>query len=218
MIVHYIGGYYSDLAHKANRRTEPFWDSYFYIWAVKVGTFKKGFNLPLKGGTVAITSSNFNLVRSTFGRFIVAKVSEYGKPHEVMLVPIPSKDALPGARTFRSLEMLSEALRGTQYEASISAALSWGEAMPRAHQGGSRGREFLREHLACDTSVSHKKVIVIDDLVVRGGSLLAAKDVIEASGGNVLCAITCGKTVYDQDSAPFGDHKFVLESELSDVS
>src|ERR1700689_4563829 len=101
-------GYYPDRAHKELRaRTEDCWNAYFYVWAVKVGSFKRGFYI-LTPQRVNITQSNFALVRKTFGQWASEQIQEFSKAKPA-LVPVPSKDGLVGKTTYRSLDMAREA-------------------------------------------------------------------------------------------------------------
>lgn len=116
MRVSFICGYYSDLAHNNRaRRTEPYWDAYFFTWAVKVGTFKRPFILRRDDGNVAITSSNFSIVRQSFGQFIAGEMEDQYRSFNAVLVPVPSKDRLAKVRDPRSTKMVQEAMSTTRY-------------------------------------------------------------------------------------------------------
>ncbi len=76
-----FAGYYSDLAHRLKRRPEDYWDAYFYVWGVKVGSFKRKFFVHTSAGKkVEINEANFSIARQMFGRFVVDRVQEdWGK-------------------------------------------------------------------------------------------------------------------------------------------
>jgi phosphoribosylpyrophosphate synthetase len=214
--VRYICGYYSDLAHKnKKRRPEDYWDAYFFCWGVKVGSFKRSFNIHQNGEKTAINNSNFNLARKTFGEWIKKSVAQLGG-QDALLVPVPSKDGLLVAKSFRTLDMTKEALKGTDLAARVVAGLKWKEQLTKAHEGGSRNRKVLAPLLQIDDAVKGKRVVLIDDLFSTGSSLLAAKDALEEAGCTVLGAVTCGKTIYDLDTPHFGEQEFELTAELAD--
>jgi hypothetical protein len=216
MKVHFVCGYYSDLAHRSHKRPEDYWDAYFYVWAVKVGSFKRKFFIHASTGKkIEVDKSNFPLVRQMFGRFISDRVNQdWGI--KIDLVPIPSKDGVVGAADFRTAVMLRECLVGTPFEGKSFDALRWSEQLPKAHQGGSRRRDFLKEHLTTDVKLNGKKIVLVDDLLSTGGSLLASKDYLEEAGAEVLGAVTCGRTIYDFNTKPFGRQTLDLTEELAD--
>lgn len=216
MKIHFICGYYSDLAHESKRRTEPYWDAYFYVWAVKVGAFRRSFFAHKPHGNVKINKDNFHLVREWFGDFIVHTLRTEKADEDVLIVPIPSKDGVVGADGYRTLTMVQEALRGKQYEGSIADALRWSEALQPAHEGGGRSRKFLHERYQVDVAVKGRNVVLVDDILSTGSAMLAARDALLDHDANVLGGIVCGKTIYDFETKPFGLQSFVLEQELND--
>jgi phosphoribosylpyrophosphate synthetase len=216
MKVHFVCGYYSDLAHNKKRRPENYWDAYFYTWAVKVGSFRRKFLIHASDRKIGVTQNNFRVVRRMFGRFIAQQVEkDWGS--DVELVPVPSKDAVPGVTDFRTSKMLKESLSSTGFKDQALDALFWSKELDKAHQGGSRRRDFLKKHLVTDISdLRGRKIVLVDDLLSTGGSLLAAKDFLQGEGATVLGAVTCGKTIYDFKTRAFGRQSFELTEELAD--
>jgi hypothetical protein len=88
------------LAHNKKRRPEDYWDAYFFCWAVKVGKFKRTFNIHNATGNTAVSANNFDVVRPTFGEWIEKSVKALGGGDDVVLVPVPSKDGVGAATTF----------------------------------------------------------------------------------------------------------------------
>jgi hypothetical protein len=219
MKVAYICGYWSELAGKRPRKP-PFYEAYLFCWAVKSGEHHYDFTIEQSTGPLRITRNNFHLVRPTFGRWAARKARSWLEDGDMTLVPIPSKVATGDAATYGSLELVSEAFKGTEYENSILDALRWTKKIPKAHEGGPRSRADLLPLLSvreeAQPALNGKNVILIDDLLVTGGSALACYDKLTAEGANVLGAITCGKTVYDKTDPPFGAKQFELTKELSD--
>ena len=218
MKVAHACGYYSELAVKAGKprpRKPPFWEAYMFCLAVKSGEFHRDFYIERAAGRLNINRNNFRLVRPTFGAWVAKKLPTVSKK-PLLVVPVPSKDALPNADTYRSLRLAQEALKGTAYEASVFDGLRWTNELQQAHEGGTRRRADLFPLLQTKGDVKRKQVVLIDDLVTTGGSLLACKDRLEAAGAKVLGAITCGRTVYDAAEGPFTARDFDLTDELSD--
>ena len=70
-------GYYPDRAHKELQpRTEDYWNAHFYVWAVKVGKFKKAFYI-LSPQRINITNDNFSKVRKTFGKWAAEQIPKF---------------------------------------------------------------------------------------------------------------------------------------------
>lgn len=214
MKVHFICGYYSDLAHKKVRRPEDYWDAYFFCWAVKTGLFKRPFYIHKNGQKIRITKDNGSLPRKIFGEWLAERIAKLGA-EGALIVPVPSKDAVVGEKTSRSLDMVGEALRGTKYEEAVFDGLRWSEKLAKAHEGGPRGKDALLTFLRAG-DVKGKKVVLVDDLFSKGGHLLAAAAKLESAGATVLAALTCGRTVYDFETKPFGNQEINLEQELAD--
>lgn len=215
MKVHFISGYYSDLASRKIRRPEDYWDAYFYVWAVKMGQFKRKFYIHSKKEKIEVQKSNFSVAREMFGRFTTKRVeADWGK--DVQLVPVPSKDAVGDSSDFRTSRMLCESLSKTGFSDQQIDALSWSEELQQAHQGGSRRRDFLKQHLELRGEVKGCKLILVDDLLSTGASLLASKEFLEENGATVLGAVTCGRTIYDFKTPPFGRQTMDLVEELAD--
>jgi hypothetical protein len=207
-------GYYPDRAQNIKPRTEDYWNAYFYVWAVKIGKFKKNFYIktPSRGN---ITSANFATVRKTFGNWAASQLTNLSTEAR-KLVPVPSKDALAAATTYRSFEMVTESFKGTSYASSVLDGLRWTEEAQKAHEGGSRKRNDLLPLLTAATATKGETIVLIDEVYSTGGSLLAASDRLVTAGATIAGAITCGKTIYDFNTPAFGTQQFDLTKELSD--
>lgn len=214
MKVHFICGYYSDLAHKKTKRPEDYWDARNYVWAVKTGEYKHKFLVHRPSGRVRMTGANITLARKWFGDFITYCLKQEEYPNDVCLVPVPSKDALPVAVTYRSLDMVRDAMKGQKQAYQILDAVRWTEQLAKAHEGGGRGRQFIKERLKLHADVKGRSIVLVDDLISTGSSMLAVKDVMEDGGAKVIGGVTCGKTVYDFTFKPFGTQHFDFDEEM----
>lgn len=218
MIVHFMSAYYSEYAHKnLSKRTPPYWDAYLFVWAVKFGTYKTKFIIPLVGGkTLQITEKNVQVVRDYFGQFIVRTLDAQNVPADALIIPVPSKDALMASRpsSYRSLDMVKRALRGRKYGNAIFDGLRWKIQLQKAHEGGSRDRSYWREHLQASSHLQGRSVVLIDDVLSTGSTILAAKEELEAAGATVLFGIACGRTVYDFEAKPFRRQTIEFEQEI----
>jgi hypothetical protein len=214
MRVVFFCGYYPDRAHKLQHRTEDYWNAYFYVWAVKVGTFKRNFYI-LRPSRLNITNDNFQLVRKNFGKWASEQLPRFSKL-PLSVVPVPSKDGLIGMASYRSLQMTVEAFKDTPYADCVLDGLRWKKEAQKAHEGGPRKRAVLSPLLKALPSVHGRRIVLFDELFSTGGSLLSSSDRLTTAGADVLGAITCGRTIYDFKTPPFGTQEFDLINELSD--
>ena len=220
MRVRYICGYWSKLTDQVlGQRPADYRSAYLYVWAVKHGAFKSDFYIIRSDGKrTHINRENFQIVRKAFGDFIVNRINDEGWGDDPLLVAVPSRDAILGADAARSSGMLIEAMAQTKLAKSTYTDLRWKKRMVEAHKGGERGRDQARELLTCTNEVRDRSVVLIDDLLTRGGTLLAARGVLEAAGANVVGAITVGRTMYNKDILAFGRQTFDLDHELADFA
>jgi predicted amidophosphoribosyltransferase len=217
MKVAYICGYWSDLAGKRPRKP-PFYEAFLFCWAVRSGQYRYDFVIEKTGGPLKITRNNFSRVRPTFGQWAAQRVKGFTEK-DVLLIPVPNKAALPDVTTYRTLDMVRDCFKGTDYKASVFDGLRWDQALTPAHEGGPRSRAELLPHLVLRQGavVNGKDVILIDDVVTTGASLLACQDRLIAESANVIGAITCGRTVYDKKEPPFKARTMELTGELHDI-
>ena len=219
MKVHSCAGYYSEYAEKvtgvARPHDPPFWESYMFCWAVKVGSFKSKFYILKDGQRLDITKENFNLVRPIFGEW-AAKVIAALQEKDVYLVPAPDTAALSNVHGYRTLKMAQEAFKETAYSDRVLDGLRWTKQRRKGHEGGSRKRADLLPLLEAKAEVKGKKVVIVDDIVTTGGNLLACQDRLIDAGATVLSAVTCGRSVYDLKDLPYGARSFDLTEQLQD--
>lgn len=181
---------------------------------MKTGEYKHKFLVHRPAGKVRMTAANISLARKWFGDFIAYRLKQQDDQATVSLVPIPSKDALPVAMSYRSLDMVRDAMAKQTQPHEVLDAIRWTEQLTKAHEGGDRGRQFMRQRLKPHTNIKAKTVILVDDLISTGSSMLAVKDVLEDAGATVLGGIACGKTVYDFHFKPFGMQHFEFDKEM----
>jgi predicted amidophosphoribosyltransferase len=112
--------------------------------------------------------------------------------------------------------MTNEIFKDTPYANNVLDGLRWNKDVAKAHEGGDRSRAVLLPLLDALPAVKGKRVVLIDELFSTGGSLLASSDCLIAAGAEVSGAVTCGKTIYDFGTPPFGTGEFELTTELAD--
>nr|WP_171015453.1 phosphoribosyltransferase [Methylobacterium sp. L1A1] len=112
--------------------------------------------------------------------------------------------------------MLEEAVAENSLANALCDAIRWTEPLGAAHKGGERRKTEIASFLRVVQDVSGRNIVLVDDLLTRGGTILACKEALEKAGANVVGAITCGMTMYSRDVKPFGNQSFELSEELDD--
>ncbi|MER9309775.1 phosphoribosyltransferase [Mesorhizobium australicum] len=213
MKVHYLCAYYSQWAHNnlAPRPTE-LWQSYKFCGAVKHGIMNGYLTIPWKKGPEKIAEKDAAKTRPVFGRFIEQRINaEYA---DCAIVPVPSKDSFD-LDSFRSLQMVQQSLPAA-LQAQILPIVRFTKKLEAASRGGLRGFDAVFPHLEVATDAVPRAVVLIDDIVTTGGTLLATKRRLENRGFEVRAAIVCGKTVAATEKA-FFPREFELTEEEGQI-
>jgi hypothetical protein len=207
MIVHYMATYYSQWAHNhLAPRSQDQWYSFKFCRAVKSRRINGSLVFPWAEGPETINEQTVGRARSIFGNFIDHAIGHCAVANPI-LMPVPSKDGLIGIPEFRALTMVQESVAATLNNWRISSSLRFNQALPPAHAGGPRGRMALKPYLTIAEAMPAGPIILVDDIVTSGGSLLASYDVLAAVGRAPTAAIVCGHTVSDSLLSAFGHHQ-----------
>jgi hypothetical protein len=211
MIVHFMSTYYSQWAHhNIAPRSQDQWYAFKFCRAVKNKRINGTLTFPWRSGPEIINAQTVGRARWIFGLFIKYALGNL-KLRAPVLVPIPSKDGLVGASSFRSLEMIREAV-AAHGNWPVAPVLRFSEVLKPASSGGPRGREALRPYLRVSDAPPPGELILVDDIITSGGSLLASHDVLAAIGRPPTAAIVCGHTVSDTLLSAFGAHQKSIDT------
>jgi len=206
MIVHYMATYYSQWAHdNLAPRSQDEWYSFKFCRAVKSRRINGSIVFPWASGHETINEQSVGRARVIFGMFIDHAVAHAELPNPI-LIPVPSKDGLVGAAEFRALSMVQESVAATATW-QIAPSLRFTQVLQPAHAGGPRGRAALLPYLAVTQAIPDGPIILVDDIVTTGGTLLASYDALNAVGRPPAAAIVCGHTVSDSLLSAFGHHQ-----------
>lgn len=210
MIVHYLATYYSQWAHtNLAPRSQDQWHAFKFCRAVKTSRINGYLEFPWGTGPEVINGQNVGRARTIFGEYIADILKSSGLVNPI-LMPVPSKDGLTAATDFRSLQMLSESLVGNGTW-QVSSSLRFLQLLQAANAGGPRGREALRPYLHLELPIPAGPIVLIDDIITTGGSLLASYDVLATAGRAPALAIVCGHTVSDSLLSAFGTHQMTID-------
>src|ERR1051325_3238025 len=202
MIGYFMCTYYSQWAHEnIAPRSQGQWDAFKFCRAVKNRRINGTLTIPWRSGPETINAQSVGRARWAFGLFIKHIFDQVLHLQSPILVPVPSKDGLIGATTFRSLEMIQEAIAG-HGNWTIVPLLRFSQPLQPANAGGPRGREALRPYLRVTNTPPIGELVLVDDIITSGGSLLASHDVLADIGRPPVAAIVCGHTVSDSLLSP----------------
>jgi predicted amidophosphoribosyltransferase len=123
-----------------------------------------------------------------------------------ILVPVPSKDGLISAVEFRALTMVQESVTAIG-KWQIAPVLRFNRPLQPAYAGGPRGRAALQPYMTVTHPIPAGPIILVDDILTTGGTLLASYDALLAVGRAPAAAIICGHTVSDSLLSAFGHHQ-----------
>lgn len=213
MKVHYLCAYYSQWAHNnLAPRPSELWQSYKFCGAVKHGVMNGYLTVPWKKGPQRIEEKEAKKTRPIFGRFIAQRVNaEYG---DCGLVPVPSKDSCD-KEFFRSFQMVQESIPDSMAN-PILPIVRFTKKLESASKGGLRGFDAVYPYLEVAPKVKPGPVVLIDDIVTTGGTLLATKKRLEERGFEVRAAIICGRTVAATEKA-FYPRSFELTEDEGEI-
>lgn len=194
LTVHYLCAYYSHWAHEnIAPRSPALWDAFMFCRAVKNGTISVNGScrVPFKTGPILINANNVAKAREIFGLMLRERKDAIAQG--AIFVPVPSKDSW-NTPDFRSLQML-RASAPPELKDRVSPLVVFSEERPKAAEGGARGYEAVRPFLkSAGKCVTDRPIVLVDDIITTGGSMLAVRDFLVEQGGNVVCGIACGKT------------------------
>lgn len=108
-------------------------------------------------------------------------------------VAAPSKDSWLGVGKSRAFIMLVDSL-AARATLPLSDGLSFTHELKSSHEGGPRGYDAVRPYIEASGNLAGKHVIIVDDIVTTGGTLLACHDALVDVGASVVGAIACGLT------------------------
>ena len=137
-----------------------------------------------------------------FASAMVSAVLEIGKrasaPADFYLVAVPSRMSSTQNRGFSPAELIATSIcRRLEPKCRLGKNFVWFslESADQASLGQNARKENLRGTMTAGTRVLKKRVILIDDIVTTGSSLLETARALEAAGAEVLGFVTFSETI-----------------------
>ena len=209
--LHYFCAYYS-MRHAIEEATkQESWNAIKFCKAVKHKTIKGYLTVPLKP-PFKIDQTNVIAARQIFGNLARGELGDLFD--RAYFVPVPSKDSW-NSPDFRSLQMVREAIPEDARH-RVLPLLKFNAERERASQGGARGYHATKPFLSITGRLPNAPLILIDDIVTSGGTLIAARNTLRDAQAIVPAAVVCGKTVDNQEYT-FGRRKVVIEDNVFQI-
>lgn len=119
------------------------------------------------------------------------------------LVPIPSSKSVVGSDSSqtppcRLATAFAATMNGRMVVHDMLRMKAAGES---SRKGGTRNPRALYDNLQCIKPVSSMNHILIDDVLMSGGHLQAARALIEKAGGKVVAAVCVANTIHEHTPA-----------------
>lgn len=217
MLVHYRVLYLSMQAG-VPRDTIPqaWWDAFKFTRAVKSARINGFCHVPNRSSRQRIDEKNVAEARIIFGRWLLSTIESSVDDRNYVIVPVPSKDAVIKSNgPYRHSEMIAEALARQKTKPQISDFLRYTEKLTKASEGGPRYFDQIYPKLRVCGDIPDRPIVLVDDVVTRGGHLRAAKRRIEEAGGSVLFGVVCGRTVLGMDDHPWTSSTLEVSEEAA---
>ncbi len=174
-------------------KTETGTATRYVTYCVDYRPYHRGFNgtsalvLDFKNGQVFALNYFVNLINSNFEH----------KWENCCCVAVPSSDARKTSTPVHDLIKQWVSLRPCLEDGS--AVLVRSRSIPKLAKGGNRNMEVhlnsIRINRKCGIDVSGKNVLLVDDVITTGNSVLACASILKDAGARNVFILTMAKTV-----------------------
>ena len=207
------------LTERGSPRSQGDWDAYWFVRACKAESLEnlaKPIRLSLLDQRCALSAGNADAVIDWFGAVAAAACVD-APDAPIAFVPVPSSTATEGAPSAGRTALFATAVSERwPHESYVLDVLRWTEPMQKAHEGGARDQGILYEKLLSTEPVRYgERVVLVDDVLTRGGHVAACAALLWDGGAEVEFAITAARTVLARSQGPaFGARWHDIQVEL----
>lgn len=187
------------------------WDAMKMVKAIKGDPVNGWATIPLTNGrTFRLEESTRDGVFDAIAEHAIAKARHLmPTPTVWAFVPVPSSKSTPGSDCSSTpTHRLARALAAQMGEYGVfHDVLRMKVACESARKGGTRDPKEIYDNLQLLTAPNAKAIILVDDVLMSGGHLRAARALIEENGGRVSAAMCAANTIHEHTPASAFDFK-----------
>lgn len=180
------------------------YDSSIFVKAVKGTTFKGYANILIDGVPFSLNQQTKDEAVMRFADWAARRLTYFTKDGPIALIPIPGHDTLVTSTTPCRASRIAITIQLRLPSSQVVDVLRWDQTMTPSHKQGPRDPAHLYPHLkALRLPACARRVVIVDDVVTKGGHLQACAAVLRKLGLDPLAAITVGRTTLEQLADPF---------------
>lgn len=138
---------------------------------------------------------NYGELVGAYHRWAAEKLKELGFADPVIVAVPNSSAVLNTPKPYPTQQAAEGIARAFGPGASAYTGVRFTEALPKAHQGGSRNKYELLDKMTLLTPPPAGALVLFDDVCSSGSHLFAVQRLL-AEHGDIDTAIVCGRTVH----------------------
>jgi hypothetical protein len=183
-----------------------------FVKAVKGKNFGGWAVVPVLGRNKELRASNADDAIDWFAELAAAEIVKLRIPGPVILVPLPNSASTVKNGNVPRTALLAERIAAKLKNTKVWDGLRWTRKMTPTHQGGTRDPQRLYDNLVLTSNTPKGTLILIDDVLTKGGHLQAAVARLTDRKAECKLAVCAGRTVLESQEQPF----LVLRQEIEE--
>lgn len=183
--------------------TDPEYHSLKFVKAIKGKSFQGWADVPVLGRVKRLRPANADDAVSWFGELAAATVVTLVVANPVIFVPVPNSSSTVASGILPRTALLAQAIADKIQNAKVCDAFRWVEEMVPTHQEGTRDPQELYDNLRLIATPTRGTIILVDDVLTKGGHLRATAARLLARRITSRYALCAGRTVLETQADPF---------------